>query len=126
MKLIARISLAGLLSLSILPALAGTARAACPGINSGFYNGFNGTSCDGNRLIHSQAPAGSRDVGVAHNAVSSANNGTGNKWCGVDADPLNDHTVFTFFSHTNYGALGGANNEIDHFDVVTGGGDCPE
>lgn len=73
----------------------------------------------GNQLLHSGAPAGTNNVDVANDLVSSGKNGTNNHWCGMTNVPLLPPGLeFDFSPNTNVSYVGdSANDQIDWFKV---------
>jgi len=98
-----------------LPAM--PAMADC-GINTGHFCAYKGSQFN-NRILHSSAPAGTDNVDVADDVVSSGKNGTNNHWCGMtNVILLPPDLVFDFAPHTAVEYVGdGANDRIDWFKV---------
>ena len=86
-------------------------------------------SYGGTKELDSGAGVGSRNVGVVEkNAIGSGKNFTTHQWCGVNEHTfLPDETVWIWYSGDAVDNLGdyGHDNQIDHFDVVAQGGNCP-
>jgi hypothetical protein len=55
-------------------------------------------------------------IDVADDRTSSVTNATGSRFSGRNTVSLVSFEVFSFSPNSSTGALGGANNQIDHFD----------
>lgn len=121
---IVSLGFAAALSLGALVATSGAASAAgtCA---DGYFCAWSGSNYTGTKLISSRAPAGTDDIDVADDQVSSVQNRTGNRWCGVNNGFPGDDTVLSVAPRTNIGTLASsANNRIDHFYVRSGSQNC--
>jgi hypothetical protein len=95
-----------------------SALADC-GIATVHFCAWRDSQYEDTQLLHSGAPAGTNNVDVANDAVSSGKNGTNNHWCGMTNVPLLPPGLeFDFAPNTNVGYVGdSANDQIDWFKV---------
>lgn len=102
--------------------------AAAPALasdcNSGRFCAFDGTNYVHPKLLDSGAAAGTNNVDVADDLVSSGKNRTGNRWCAVNNGFPGDDTIWNFAPNTNVSTLGSQNNKTDHFYVRTSAQNC--
>lgn len=126
-RVAAIISAAVLIGSGLLLISGGAALASCNSTNH--FCAWKDVDYNGSKLLDSGLGAGSRNVFPEEkDAVSSGKNFTGNKWCGVNEHTFEpDDTIVVWSPSDQLSNLinQGANDQIDHFDVVATGHACP-
>lgn len=96
--------------------------------SSGYYCAWKDSAYSGTKLLNDNSTSGVR-YPSQKDAVSSGVNRTTRSWCGVNelsASP--DVTVVRWFAGdeiSNLAGIAGANDRIDHYDVISNSGTCP-